>query len=142
MTVPAASPIEKRSQDFTVLQSSLQSGNIVSAQGAFAAFLQDVQNVSTVAGPKSLFAPGTTASKDLSNLGNALKSSNISAARTAFAQLQQDLRASAPSHSVVVTKGHRPLSQVDIANNSSVPLQTVSPASMAKAVGGVLDSKA
>ena len=100
MSVLAVSSQATRSQDFTTLQSTLQAGNLTAAQSAFAAFLQDVQNVALTAGAKSLFAAGTQTSKDLQTLGNALKSADLPGAQRAFATLEQDLRATTPSGNV------------------------------------------
>lgn len=141
MNVTAISSLEKRAQDFNTLQTSLQSGNVVAAQGAFAAFLQDVQNVSATAGSQSLFAPGSGATSELAALGSALKSSNLPAARTAFAGLQKALYTAGSTHVISSNKGHRPLSHNDIAANSAVPLQTISPSSLAKSIGSVLNTK-
>jgi hypothetical protein len=86
------SDLAKRHQDFNALQSALQSGNISSAQSAFASFLQDVQATALKAGSKSLFAPGSQPSKDLDALGSALKSANLAAAKQAFTALSQDVQ--------------------------------------------------
>ena len=76
MNVSAISSLSQRAEDFTALHNTLQAGNLAAAQSAFAAFQQDVQKTAQLAGPASLFGPGTQASKDLQNLGNALKSAN------------------------------------------------------------------
>lgn len=142
MNIPSVSAIEKRAQDFDTLRASLQNGNVVAAQGAFAAFLQDVHNVTTAAGPNGLFAPGSAATKDLSTLGEALKSSNLSAARAAFAELQTDLHAAGNSHPVASNQIHRALSRADIAANSAVPLQSISSGALSRTIGTVLNQKA
>src|ERR1700722_8119688 len=85
MNVTTVSSMAKRNEDFNTLQSTLQAGNLSGAQGAFAAFLQDVQKTALTAGPASLFGPGTQASKDLQNLGGALKSADLAGAQKALA---------------------------------------------------------
>jgi len=57
MNISAVSPAPKRREDFDALQSALQSGNISSAQTAFAAFLQDVQKTAQGADRAVSLAP-------------------------------------------------------------------------------------
>jgi hypothetical protein len=94
-----SSSIGSRSQDFTALQNALQSGNVATAQRAFAAFEQDLQKASALTGPSSLFAPGTQTSKDLQTLGDALKTADLAGAQRAFATLKQDIQSAGKSAS-------------------------------------------
>jgi hypothetical protein len=144
MNVTAVSPMAKRSEDFTALQSTLQSGNLAAAQGAFAAFQQDVQTTTHAAGPGSLFAPGTQTATDLATLGSALKSANLTGAQKAFATLQQDIQTARGSgNAASVGHVHRPLTQAEIANNGAPMIQTgVLGSSAARAVGSILNSQA
>ncbi len=68
------------------LGTALQSGNLSSAQVAFAALQQanQGQNQGGTSGPIAT---------DMTNLGNALNSSNLSSAQSAYAQLQKDVDA-------------------------------------------------
>jgi hypothetical protein len=139
MNVPAVSPMAKRSQDFDTLQNTLQSGNLSAAQGAFGAFLQDVQKTSGVAGQGSLFAPGTQASKDLQALGGALNSANLAGAQKAFASLKQDLQSAGQSGTAVaVIHPHHPLTAAEIANNGAPVAQTPT----AQSIGNILNMRA
>ena len=142
MNVSAISPMGKRSEDFTALQATLQSGNLPGAQSAFAAFLQDVQKTSATAGASSLFAPGTQANRDLQSLGAALHSANLSGAQQAFASLQQDIQ-SAGGNSAVPPHAHHPLTPAEVANNGAAVLQNVAPGSaVTQSIGNILNLKA
>lgn len=131
MNIAAVSPLAKRDDDFALLQSTLQSGNLSAAQGAYAAFQQDVQKTSLAGGSQSLFSPGTKASGDLQAVGANLRSSNIQGAQKAFATLMQDIQSAGHAAATPpATHGHHPLSQAEIANNgvalpSAASLQTV-----------------
>jgi hypothetical protein len=130
--------LAKRSQDFTTLQSALQSGNLAGAQSAFAGFLQDVQKISQTAGPSSLFGSGTQASKDLQALGSALKSADLGGAKKAFASLEQDVQSATPSASSFTTlRAHHPVTHSEIASNGVVPFK----ASL-QSIGNILNLKA
>jgi len=139
MNVAAVSAtLGQRHQDFDALQSALQTGNITSAQSAFAAFLQDVQKTALTAGPNSLFAPGTQTSHDLQALGNALKSANLTGAQTAFASLKQDIQTMGLSASgQPVTYIHHRQSHADIAGN-----QVGTIASDPASIGSILNLQA
>jgi hypothetical protein len=139
MNVSALSAISQRSQDFDALQNTLRAGNLQGAQTAFAAFLQDIQTTEAQAGPTGLFAPGTQASRDLQAIGGALKSANLPGAQKAFATLQQDIRTAAlPASSMVSSRGHRPFTAAEIANNGVSPAQ---PAANAPSVASILSLK-
>ncbi len=144
MNVSAVSSMAKRSEDFTTLQSTLQAGNISAAQCAFAAFLQDVQKTAQLAGPASLFAPGTQAGKDLQTLGGALKSADLAGAQKAFATLQQDIQSTGQSGNIPpVAHVHRPLTHSEIANNGVEVLKSAAPGgAAAQAIGSILNLKA
>jgi hypothetical protein len=144
MNISAVSSLSERSQAFIALQNTLQAGNLSAAQRAFAAFQQDVQKTAQMAGPASLFAPGTQASKDLQSVGSALKSANLTAAQSAFAMLQQDIQSSDPSNAVLpVAHSHRPLTQSEIANNGMEAFKAAAPGSAAaQSIGNILNLKA
>jgi hypothetical protein len=144
MNVTPVSSMTQRSQDFTMLQSTLQAGNLAGAQRAFAAFLQDVQKTAQTAGPASLFAPGTQTSKDLQTLGSALKSADLTGARRAFATLEQDIQAAGQSRSSLPTaRAHRPFTHSEIANNGVEVLKTAAQGgATARSIGNILNLKA
>ena len=144
MNVSAVSSLAKRSEDFATLQNTLQAGNIPAAQSAFAAFLQDVQKTAQMAGPASLFGPGTQASKDLQALGSALKSADLTGAQKAFATLEQDIQTAGQSgSSLPLAHVHRPLTHSEIANNGVEVLKTAAQGgAAAQAIGSILNLKA
>jgi len=140
MNIPPVSPVAKRNEDFAILQNTLQSGNLPAAQGAFAAFQQDVQKTTLTSGPGSLFSPGTQASKDLQTLGVNLKSANLTGAQKAFATLVQDIQSGGVTAAPPAgNHGRHALTQAEVANNGvAVPDQSAS----AQAVRYILDNKA
>ena len=144
MNVTAVSPIAKRSEDFTTLQSTLQAGNLAGAQSAFAAFLQDVQKTAQTAGPASLFGPGTQTSRDLQTLGSALKAADLTGAQRAFATLEQDIQAAGqPGNSLPTARAHRPFSHSGIANNGVEVLKSAAQGgATAQSIGSILNLKA
>ena len=138
MNVPPVSSMAKRSQDFDALQNTLQAGNLSGAQIAFGAFLQDVQKTAQVAGPASLFGPGTQASRDLQTLGGALRSANLAGAQKAFAILQQDIQIAGQSgNSPLNVRAHHPLTPSEIANNGVGAI-----ANPEQSIGSILNLKA
>ena len=144
MNVTAVSSMTQCSQDFTTLQSTLQAGNLASAQTAFAAFLQDVRKTAQMAGPASLFGPGTQTSKDLQTLGSALKSADLAGAQRAFATLEQDIQIAGQSRNgLPTTRAHRPFTHSEITNNGVEVLKTAAQgAATAQSIGSILNRKA
>ncbi|MGD0816434.1 MAG: hypothetical protein ABSA83_22820 [Verrucomicrobiota bacterium] len=141
MNVTPVSSVTQRSQDFTTLQTALQTGNLAGAQTAFAALLQDVQKTSQTAGPASLFGPGTPAARDLETLGGALKSANLAGAQRAFATLQGDIQAAGGNNPPTV-RAHRPFTHAEIANNGvDVPNTPALGGATAQSVGRILNLK-
>jgi hypothetical protein len=150
MNVSAASSgapqalLHQRFMDFNNLQSALQTGSISSAQGAFATFLQDVQQTTQAGGPHSLFSPGSQPAKDLQKLGSALKSADLVGANQAFASLKQDLQASLPSANSSEIPAHRSSRQSHalVAVNGVASLAAgANPAASAKAAGASLNQQ-
>jgi hypothetical protein len=138
---PDQSTIHQRYQDFIEIQSALQTGNISSAQSAFAAFEQEVQKIGQTGGSSNLFAPGSQLTKDLQNLGSALKSADLGSAQQAFATLKQDIQATGQSSSTQpAVNGHHHQSHALIAANGveSVAANANSFAS-AQAAGAILN---
>src|SRR5580658_4807007 len=120
MNVTAISPLAQRAQDFDALQKNIKTGNLQGAQTAFAAFLQDVQKTTQMAGPTSMFGPGTQAGKDLQALGGALKSANLAGAQKALVTLQQDIQNAGPSgNRSLTTQGRHSYTPTDIVNNGA-----------------------
>jgi len=84
------SPWKQRAQDFRALASALQSGDLATAQQAFAALQKDTPAAATGA----TSGTGTTnpITQDFQALQTALQGNDVSAAQKAFTTLRQDLR--------------------------------------------------
>jgi hypothetical protein len=77
--------------DFQKLKSALDSGDVSSAQDAFATLKQDMP------APKNR-ANNSQFGNDLQSVGTALASGDLSGAQKAFASFQQDVQTSRASH--------------------------------------------
>ena len=78
--------------DFKNIGSSIQSGDLTSAQSALTTFESDLQN-NTGKNPLSqLFSNNSTLSNDLAALQTALKSNDTTGAQSAFKTLIQDMQ--------------------------------------------------
>jgi hypothetical protein len=90
------SSFKQRSQDFKALANALQSGDLSSAQSAFAAFQKDLpsssQASSSQANSSQPFGQNSQANKDFQTLQNSLASGDISGAQSAFTALKKDLK--------------------------------------------------
>ena len=87
-------------QLFKQLASSLQSGNLASAQKAYGSLEQLLQGNPSRSQASSAQPGSTTSSavqKDFAALGQALSSGDLSTAQSAFTQLQTDLQAASKS---------------------------------------------
>jgi hypothetical protein len=138
------SDLTQRYADFNALQSALQSGNLTSAQHAFAAFEQEIQQAQT-AGASSLFAAGTQPGKDLQRLSSALKAADLAGAQTAFASLKQDVQMAGPSDgvpSVGHVHPHRNLTHAAIAANGVQAFGANVSGGVAATLGSILNFKA
>lgn len=80
-------------QDFRSLSAALQSGDISSAQSAFATLQNDLKSAPANSKASALLDPNTPAGKDFKALQDALKSGDVKAAQTAFVTLRKDLQA-------------------------------------------------
>jgi hypothetical protein len=78
--------------DFKGIGSSIQSGNLTSAQTALTSFENDLQSSTGTNPLTKLFSNNSTLSTDLTNLQNALKSNDPSGAQSAFKTLTQDMQ--------------------------------------------------
>jgi len=85
-------------QNFKALESALQSNDLSSAQQAFAAFQQDIQNLTQETQPAQALGQNTQLGKDFQALQSALQSNNLTAAKQAFATLQQDMQTTRAGH--------------------------------------------
>jgi hypothetical protein len=95
-TDPGAMAKQTRA-DFQAIATALQSGDVASAQQAFAQLQKDNPRLAQTlnSAPSSSDSPRIA---DLKSLANALKSGDVSGAQQAFAKLQQDTRAVAGHH--------------------------------------------
>jgi hypothetical protein len=85
------SSFQQRSQDFKALANALQSGDLSSAQSAFAAFQKDLPS-SSQASSNQPFGQNSQANKDFQTLQTSLGSGDMSGAQSAFTALQKDLK--------------------------------------------------
>lgn len=94
-------------KDLNSLSSALQSGNLTSAQTAFAALTQDLQGIlqssassgsQSTTGSTSTTGTLSTIQKDLQNVASALKSGDVDGATTAVAKLKTDIQSAVKGH--------------------------------------------
>ncbi len=90
------SQLQSVRQDFTSLSSSLASGDLTTAQSAFATLMQDLRSTSATTNQQT--GVSSQISTDLTALGDALNSKDPTAAQKAFATLVQDLKAGRLHH--------------------------------------------
>ena len=90
-----AQAVQKNIQDFKALASALQSGDLTTAQSAFAAWQKDMTGSQQSA---TGFGATDTLSQDIQSLQSALQSNDITSAQKAFSQLVQDLQSAHKSH--------------------------------------------
>ncbi len=87
-------PLQQIRQDFSQLSSALQSGDLSTAQSAYANIQQLMQTQENGSAPIAGSTSSNTVHSDFAALGQALQSGDIGQAQTAFSQLQQDFQAS------------------------------------------------
>lgn len=91
----------QRRQDFQKLSQALQSGDLSSAQQAFAQLQQGAPGVGQTQGSQQNgqnSQNGSPFSQDIAALSTALQSGDIAGAQQAFAKLQQDAKATHHAH--------------------------------------------
>jgi len=88
----------QRKQDFKSLATALQSGDISSAQSAFATLQNDLKTSQGTAATSPLLDPNTQAGQDFKALQDALKSNDVKAAQDAFKTLKTDLQSARRAH--------------------------------------------
>jgi hypothetical protein len=92
--------LQQVKKDFSALQASLSSGDLTTAQNAYATLTQDLQGAQQTGGNGQI-------SKDLAVVGSALQSGNITDAQSAFAALTQDMQSVQQAQGVQQAhKGH------------------------------------
>jgi len=91
-------------QAFSTLQTSLSSGNLSTAQQAYATLTQDLQNVQQTQGTQQ--AGSSQIGTDLASVGTALQSGSVTSAQSAFAALTQDLQSAQQTQGTQQTYGH------------------------------------
>ena len=84
---------KQRRQDFQSLQGALQSGDLASAQQAFAALQKDAPGAK---GPNP--KGNSQMSQDFQTLQSALQSGDLSGAEKAFASIQQEIKGAKGTH--------------------------------------------
>jgi hypothetical protein len=95
------SPYQKIKADMQALSAALQSGNLSSAQSAYATLEKDAPNLAAASQSASTTNPRAQA---LAALGTALQSGNLSQAQQAFNNLQQAMQGS--SSATAAVHGH------------------------------------
>jgi hypothetical protein len=85
-------PFQQIKNDWQSLAKSLQSGDLTSAQDAFASLQQDQQTMGPPPGGEN-----SQITSDFDALSSALKSGDLDGAQKAFSQLQTDMQAMRPS---------------------------------------------
>ena len=95
----AQSALQRQKNDFMDLAESLDSGDLATAQKAFAALMQDLQSASA-GQAQSSDQTGTTSQQtnDVGALAKALKSGDLAGAQKAFAALTQDIQGTGRAH--------------------------------------------
>ncbi len=91
-TTAAQAALKQRMEDFKALGQALQSGDLKSAQGAFQALENDIQQ-SQAAMQSGSAAQSNPIAQDMNTIQQALQSGNLDAAKQAFQDLQQKLAA-------------------------------------------------
>jgi hypothetical protein len=96
-------PRQRTFQDLRSLAQSLQSGDLTSAQSAFATWQNDLQsnaNSNSTSDPNATqpFGNNAKANSDVQALQSALQSGDLNGAQKAFATLKQDLRGTHHAH--------------------------------------------
>jgi hypothetical protein len=127
------SRFQQRLQDFRVLQSSLQAGDLAGAQQAFAAFQKDAQRAAQPSGTTSTLGQSSQASKDFQALQNALQSNDLKGAQQAFATLRQGLKSARQAGKAHHAHRHHrgnggaagAISSSSSTANTAIPTQTV-----------------
>lgn len=94
----ARSSVQQQSQNFKALTTALQSGDLASAQSAYATLQQQIQSASQSAGGTSLFGSNSTVGKDFQAIGTALQSGDVSGAQSALSSFKQDIKAAKHHH--------------------------------------------
>ena len=106
----SSSVMNQWKQEFKLLASALQSGDLAGAQKAFKALQQLLQSNQS-GGQSSNEQPATSASNPIQNdfaaLGQALSSGNLSSAQSAFSQLQTDMKAAGANGASGAQSAHR-----------------------------------
>jgi len=120
------SSFKQRAQDFKALQTALQSGDMTSAQQAFASLQKDMPKSSQAAGTTSNPAgqPGQIGT-DYQSLQSALQSGDLSGAQSAFATLKQDMQGTGAAHGA----HHHHHSKGGDATSSTTPASSTTPSS-------------
>jgi hypothetical protein len=136
-TSPTLSPYKKIKEDMQALSTALQSGNLSSAQGAFAVLEQDAPSLAAASQNTATTNPRAQA---LAALGSALQSGNITQAQQAFTALQQTMQGSA-----VVQGHHHHHHSAGSSNTQIASSQSTNPfglSSQTSGTGSVLNTQA
>jgi hypothetical protein len=89
---------QQQMQDFKGLGGALRSGDISSAQSAFATLQKDLQSAQPNGKTSPLLDENSTVGKDFKALEDALQSGDVKTAQDAFATLKKDIRSAKKAH--------------------------------------------
>jgi|ERR1035437_1083005 iron uptake system EfeUOB component EfeO/EfeM len=135
------SSFKQRAQDFKALQTALQSGDVTTAQQAFASLQKDMQTSSKAAGATSNQSSQTSQlGADFQTLQSALQSGDLSGAQSAFATLKQDLQSTGAAHGA--HHHHHHMSGNATSSTSPASSSTSSSSDVGSIISSLLDTQA
>jgi hypothetical protein len=132
---------KQSAQDFKALQTALKSGDVTSAQQAFASLQKDMQSSFPAAGATSTpSGQSSPMSADFQTLQSALQSGDLSGAQSAFATLKQDMQSTRAAHG---THHHHHPKSGDASNSTTqAPSSTTSSNDVGSVIASLLNTQA
>jgi hypothetical protein len=145
-TPPAASQntFTQSFNDFKSIGTSIQSGDLTTAQNALTAFQSDLQNTTGKNPVSQLFSNNSKLGDDLTSLQTALKSNNAAGAQSAYKTLVQDMQGAMKTQA---PQRHHHHHHVESGSESSTAATTLSSSTTdsttgSTSVGSALDVQA
>jgi hypothetical protein len=90
--------VQQQSKNFMDLTAALQTGDLSTAQSAYATLQKQIEAASQTAGGKSLFDANSATGKAFQAIGTDLQSGNVSGAQSALADFKQAIKAAKRHH--------------------------------------------
>ena len=135
------SSFKQDAQDFKALQTALQSGDVTSAQQAFASLQKDMQKSSPAAAATSTpSGQSSPISTDFQTLQTALQSGDLSGAQSAFATLKQDMQSTAAAKGAHHHHHHESASATG--STTQAPNSTTSSNDVGSVIASLLNTQA